>query len=1130
MMLLFPHLCGCSFLSGSLSLTLFSTPPGRGCRQLHSGLMGKWPRRHDHRPVSPCADNKRGMDDFGYYDISEDVFNLQYEDKDETTATATATATATGPTAGDGDHGGGIHPPHSGATAAVYGPHTRPAPAVQPLLPPPVDAGQSSPSSGSGSSSDSVNDDDTDGGTGGGSLEHGAQPQFPCFVNARRNFVPRSQHDVLTTAAAAAAWDGDGEHDWSDQAASCNPAATTGISRKRIRIARLIQVDDNNDGEGDAPQRTIRVRRKDRPPRPRQQAQQQHGDPHKDRGLSHTLFADSGGGGGGGGRSSTKSRHKMRREGFYRKVLVASAEPVLIPLHTHARFTSAEEYYHTWGSFAVVEARAIIAQGKERVARSRSGGAVTVMLRVEEAAVAIGGGLFEISMVAVLPVQGRRAPELKARQCQPGNIYSLRTGDRSGGPAVDRPAVLHSASRDNRKWRLYAGFELEEGDTVPAIHLESVLSCERMATVCAESPKPEFLFRLLGDNPSTHIKFASSSSEDENDSNGVDGTGTTGAPAAATVAEIGELGSLNGPQAAALERCVAAAGKRGGFELVQGPPGCGKTHFLAVLVDTLTKPHSKRQRGAGLPSTAPCRIMVCAPSNKGLVVAMTAFLARQRATGGDASCCLVGVEDSLTEAGDAQTVRDHFVYCFVEETVDNIARALACVGMITDDEMAAAGLSFADHCSPWPGDPPAGTPDRNASMYRARLVALLGALKRANTRLERSAPKFVQQQRLGTPLKQALHAAADLAHYLGIADPKQPGAAAAKAASHRAVREAVETLLGAIRDAGKAAGSAVHLEVLNSAQVVFVTLTSSGSSLLRWMARVDVLVVDEAAQALEAEFLITLPAKPAACVFIGDPNQLPATIHSAAARDLGYGRSLMERLMYTAKQDFSLLSIQYRMHPDISAFPAARFYRRQLLNAPLVTTRPGLGIVFAGRGGGGGWSGQPYAFVDVAGSEQVTSSRSTCNLAEVAAVVQVLEKLAAARTTGPGSAADARAPRERFDIARRVAVITFYQAQRTALAAAIRRRFPGAGNAPAVHTVDSFQGSEADVVVVSFVRSNGGGNVGFLRASQRLVVALTRARHALLLVGNVGSLGKSTPDLTALVADAKARNVVLDRV
>ena len=137
-------------------------------------------------------------------------------------------------------------------------------------------------------------------------------------------------------------------------------------------------------------------------------------------------------------------------------------------------------------------------------------------------------------------------------------------------------------------------------------------------------------------------------------------------------------------------------------------------------------------------------------------------------------------------------------------------------------------------------------------MYRARVVALLGALKRANTRLERSAPKFVQQQRLGTSLKQALHAAANLAHYLGIADPKQPGAAAAKAAAHRAVHEAVESLLGAIRDAGKAAGSAVHLEVLNSAQVVFVTLTSSGSSLLRWMARVDVLVVDEAAQALEA--------------------------------------------------------------------------------------------------------------------------------------------------------------------------------------------------------------------------------------------------------------------------------------
>ena len=1056
------------------------------------------------------------MDDFGSYDISGELLALQYEDEGETAAAV------------HGVHHHHHH--HHHGTAAVYGPHTRPTAAALPLLTPPVDAGQSSSSAESASSSGRSTDDDDDGGT---PPEH-TQPQFPCFVNPRRNFVPQSQHDVLA-AAAAGDEDGDGEDDQTHQAEPRDPAAK---KRKRKRIARLIQAcdgdgdddgDDGDDGDnGDALQRTIRIRRKDRLPKAHQQPQQQHGAPQEqDRGLSHIRLSDSSGGGSGGG-SSNKSRHRVRREGFYRKVLVARTEPALIPLHTHARFTSAEEYYHAWGSFAVVEARAVIAQGRERLARSRSGGVVTTMLRVEEAAVAIGGGLFEISVVVLPPVQGR-ASELKARQCQPGNIYSLRPGDRSGGPAVDQPAVLHSASRDNRKWRLYAGFELDEGDTVPAIHLETVLSCERMATICAESPNPEFLFRLLGDNPSTHIKFASSS-EDEGEFDGMDGTDAAAATAAAAVAKCGELGSLNGPQAAALERCVAAAGKRGGFELVQGPPGCGKTHFLAVLVDTLTTFNAKHQRGGGLPSAAPRRVMVCAPSNKGLVVAMTAFLARQRVTGGDTSCCLVGVEDSLTEAGGAQAVRDHFVYRFVDETVDGIARALACVGRITDDEMAAAGLSFADHCSPCPGDPPAGAPDRNAAMYRARLVALLGALKRADKRLERSAPKFVQQQRLGQPLKHALHVAADFANHLGIADLKEPGAPAAKAASHRAVREAVETLLGAIKDAGKAAGSAVHLEVLNSAQVVFVTLTSSGSALLRWMARVDVLVVDEAAQALEAEFLITLPAKPAACVFIGDPNQLPATIHSAAARDLGYGRSLMERLMYTAKQDFSLLSVQYRMHPDISAFPAARFYRRRLLNAPSVTTRPGLGIVFAGRGVGGGWSGQPYAFVDVAGSEQVTSSRSTRNLAEVAVVVRVLEKLATTRTTGPVSAADAHATLGGFDIARRVAVITFYQAQREALRVAIRRRFPGAGSAPAVHTVDSFQGSEADVVVVSFVRSNVSGNVGFLRDFQRLNVALTRARHALILVGNVASLGNSTPDLTALVADAKARNAVVDSV
>jgi senataxin len=287
--------------------------------------------------------------------------------------------------------------------------------------------------------------------------------------------------------------------------------------------------------------------------------------------------------------------------------------------------------------------------------------------------------------------------------------------------------------------------------------------------------------------------------------------------------------------------------------------------------------------------------------------------------------------------------------------------------------------------------------------------------------------------------------------------------------------------------------------MVESANIVFSTLCSAGQALVRNMTKPDMLIVDEAAQALESELLIAVSCQPRSLVLIGDPLQLPATSRSSAPAVAKV--SAMERLMHVPAQACALLDTQYRMHSEICSFPARHFYKAALRSAEGLDLR--TSPVAAAD-----WP--PYMFVDMAqGYEHVLPTKSIQNAVEANAIVRLALHL-----------------RDQLGVRLElhVVVVTFYAAQQKRIRASAAA---AAVSELAVHTVDSFQGSEAPIVLCSCVRSNRQGRVGFLADPRRLNVALTRAMHSLVIVGNLSTLEASdSPDLRAMAKDAVERGRV----
>ena len=243
------------------------------------------------------------------------------------------------------------------------------------------------------------------------------------------------------------------------------------------------------------------------------------------------------------------------------------------------------------------------------------------------------------------------------------------------------------------------------------------------------------------------------------------------------------------------------------------------------------------------------------------------------------------------------------------------------------------------------------------------------------------------------------------------------------------------------------------------------------------------LFIDEAAQALEAACWIPL-RRVGRVVLAGDHCQLPPTVKSIAALKAGLGKTLMERLVEAHPEAVTLLKMQYRMNDDIMRFSSDYFYEGQLESAPEVRFRGILDLDV------------PMEWID-AGSEVkeefVGESYGRINKTEAELTLLVLQRYF--EKIGKQRLLD-----ERID----VGVISPYRAQVQYLRRLITKRefFKPFRRQISVNTVDGFQGQERDVIVISLVRSNDEGQIGFLRDLRRMNVAMTRARMKVIILGD----------------------------
>ncbi len=275
----------------------------------------------------------------------------------------------------------------------------------------------------------------------------------------------------------------------------------------------------------------------------------------------------------------------------------------------------------------------------------------------------------------------------------------------------------------------------------------------------------------------------------------------------------------------------------------------------------------------------------------------------------------------------------------------------------------------------------------------------------------------------------------------------------------------------------------VVTEILDNAAVLCATTTSLDSEILG-QREFDVAVIDEACQSTEPGCWIPL-LRCNRVILAGDHCQLPPTVISREAANEGFSISMLERLM-ESPDIARRLDVQYRMHEQIMAFSSAEFYTDSLQAHATVSSH-----VLAGLAGvqPTELTNTPIHFVDTAGAgydeELEPDGESRRNPREAALVQHKVRQLLDA---GVDEGA--------------IGIITPYAAQVRLL-----RQLLSDSPRLEIDSVDGFQGREKEAIVISLVRSNAEGEIGFLADTRRMNVALTRARRKLIVIGDSATIG-----------------------
>lgn len=284
--------------------------------------------------------------------------------------------------------------------------------------------------------------------------------------------------------------------------------------------------------------------------------------------------------------------------------------------------------------------------------------------------------------------------------------------------------------------------------------------------------------------------------------------------------------------------------------------------------------------------------------------------------------------------------------------------------------------------------------------------------------------------------------------------------------------------------------------IFADARVIACTLTGSAHHLLTGR-RFGTLFIDEAAQALEASCWIAIQ-KADRVILAGDHRQLPPTVKSPAALSGGLDKTLMQTICENKPRCVSMLTVQYRMADDIMQFPNQEFYDGLLQSDPGVKYRGILDWDTAVEWvEAGGEERPPFRFPFEEGETLAPDGLSRINPVEAELALQTLhdyiERIGKDRILY-----------ERLDIG----IISPYKGQVHLLRKMLRKDsyWKPLRHLISINTVDGFQGQERDIILISMVRQNEQGQVGFLADLRRMNVAITRARMKLIIIGHSPTL------------------------